>query len=124
MPNLSKYLHSASNHVCNLFILLCLAPRHGFEPRFTAPKAAVLPLDDRGMDGENSPSQCSVSGRAAATRQAVFDARETLHHWPANQRRASAAASSALGSAVARPVSTPATENTTIIPSVVGVNSR
>src|ERR1035438_1061544 len=51
-----------------------LAPRHGFEPRFTAPKAAVLPLDDRGMDGENSPSQCSVSGCAAATRQAVFDA--------------------------------------------------
>src|ERR1700683_236594 len=28
--------------------LLGLAPRHGFEPRFTAPKAAVLPLDDRG----------------------------------------------------------------------------
>ena len=26
----------------------CVAPRHGFEPRFTAPKAAVLPLDDRG----------------------------------------------------------------------------
>ena len=26
-----------------------MAPRHGFEPRFTAPKAAVLPLDDRGM---------------------------------------------------------------------------
>jgi hypothetical protein len=25
-----------------------VAPRHGFEPRFTAPKAAVLPLDDRG----------------------------------------------------------------------------
>src|SRR3954451_24303187 len=25
-----------------------LAPRHGFEPRLTAPKAAVLPLDDRG----------------------------------------------------------------------------
>lgn len=25
-----------------------MAPRHGFEPRFTAPKAAVLPLDDRG----------------------------------------------------------------------------
>ena len=24
-------------------------PRHGFEPRFTAPKAAVLPLDDRGL---------------------------------------------------------------------------
>jgi hypothetical protein len=32
-----------------LLILLCLAPRHGFEPRFTAPKAAVLPLDDRGV---------------------------------------------------------------------------
>ncbi len=29
-----------------------LAPRHGFEPRFTAPKAAVLPLDDRGMAQE------------------------------------------------------------------------
>ena len=26
-----------------------VAPRHGFEPRFTAPKAAVLPLDDRGL---------------------------------------------------------------------------
>ena len=25
-----------------------VAPRHGFEPRFTAPKAAVLLLDDRG----------------------------------------------------------------------------
>ena len=29
-----------------------VAPRHGFEPRFTAPKAAVLPLDDRGMRGK------------------------------------------------------------------------
>ena len=28
-----------------------VAPRHGFEPRFTAPKAAVLPLDDRGSEG-------------------------------------------------------------------------
>ena len=26
-----------------------MAPRHGFEPRLTAPKAAVLPLDDRGV---------------------------------------------------------------------------
>jgi O-antigen ligase len=25
-----------------------LAPRHGFEPRFTAPKASVLPLDNQG----------------------------------------------------------------------------
>ena len=32
----------------NQLILNDLAPRHGFEPRFTAPKAAVLPLDDRG----------------------------------------------------------------------------
>ena len=30
-----------------------LAPRHGFEPRFTAPKAAVLPLDDRGTETKN-----------------------------------------------------------------------
>jgi hypothetical protein len=29
-----------------------VAPRHGFEPRFTAPKAAVLPLDDRGIPRE------------------------------------------------------------------------
>src|SRR5258708_3111207 len=29
-----------------------VAPRHGFEPRFTAPKAAVLPLDDRGKSEE------------------------------------------------------------------------
>ncbi len=32
-----------------------LAPRHGFEPRFTAPKAAVLPLDDRGKSSEACP---------------------------------------------------------------------
>jgi hypothetical protein len=32
-----------------LLIPEMLAPRHGFEPRFTAPKAAVLPLDDRGL---------------------------------------------------------------------------
>src|ERR1700747_3048962 len=35
-----------------------LAPRHGFEPRFTAPKAAVLPLDDRGIA---SRRDCSPS---------------------------------------------------------------
>ena len=33
---------------CRRLIYKDLAPRHGFEPRFTAPKAAVLPLDDRG----------------------------------------------------------------------------
>ena len=27
----------------------CMAPGRGFEPRFTASKAAVLPLDDPGM---------------------------------------------------------------------------
>ena len=31
-----------------------VAPRHGFEPRFTAPKAAVLPLDDRGKRESDS----------------------------------------------------------------------
>ncbi len=31
------------------FVSKRVAPRHGFEPRFTAPKAAVLPLDDRGI---------------------------------------------------------------------------
>ncbi len=34
----------------------CLAPRHGFEPRFTAPKAAVLPLDDRGKYARETSS--------------------------------------------------------------------
>jgi hypothetical protein len=33
------------------FEIEVVAPRHGFEPRFTAPKAAVLPLDDRGSEG-------------------------------------------------------------------------
>src|SRR6516165_9681055 len=59
MPNLSKYLQSASNHVCKLLILMYLAPRHGFEPRFTAPKAAVLPLDDRGMAAGTASSVAS-----------------------------------------------------------------
>src|SRR2546422_10693480 len=46
-----------------------VAPRHGFEPRFTAPKAAVLPLDDRGKSAlqEEVLLQCSVALRAAAT---------------------------------------------------------
>lgn len=34
-----------------------VAPRHGFEPRFTAPKAAVLPLDDRGRRVRNNRLQ-------------------------------------------------------------------
>ena len=46
-----------------------VAPRHGFEPRFTAPKAAVLPLDDRGKSAlqEEVLLQCSLAVRAAAT---------------------------------------------------------
>jgi hypothetical protein len=39
----------------DLLISKYLAPRHGFEPRFTAPKAAVLPLDDRGIRAEGCP---------------------------------------------------------------------
>src|SRR5260370_25701049 len=45
-----------------------LAPRHGFEPRFTAPKAAVLPLDDRGRDWkQNASLQSSVLSSLDAT---------------------------------------------------------
>src|SRR5579871_2228633 len=46
---LYQSLYNGLYGLCNLMILRMLAPRHGFEPRFTAPKAAVLPLDDRGM---------------------------------------------------------------------------
>jgi hypothetical protein len=50
-PFLYKPLYKPLLPVCILLIILALAPRHGFEPRFTAPKAAVLPLDDRGSEG-------------------------------------------------------------------------
>jgi hypothetical protein len=40
-----------------------LAPRHGFEPRFTAPKAAVLPLDDRGKSSEACPLSVTQPSR-------------------------------------------------------------
>src|SRR5713101_6388435 len=41
-----------------------MAPRHGFEPRFTAPKAAVLPLDDRGSKGgKRSPTLSLTSSK-------------------------------------------------------------
>ena len=46
---LIQYEYSTSSCVCKLLIINGVAPRHGFEPRFTAPKAAVLPLDDRGI---------------------------------------------------------------------------
>ena len=45
-----------------------VAPRHGFEPRFTAPKAAVLPLDDRGISSRWDCSyQCTRLLPFAAT---------------------------------------------------------
>src|SRR5438477_1866704 len=47
-----------------------LAPRHGFEPRFTAPKAAVLPLDDRGARGGNT-AQFSLTGRLHVSNRQV-----------------------------------------------------
>jgi hypothetical protein len=49
-------------HLFMLFILKDLAPQRGFEPRFTAPKAAVLPLDDRGKNaGSACSNQCNPS---------------------------------------------------------------
>lgn len=42
------------NH-CAGWTYRTVAPRHGFEPRFTAPKAAVLPLDDRGSTRKGRP---------------------------------------------------------------------
>jgi hypothetical protein len=48
-----------------------LAPRHGFEPRFTAPKAAVLPLDDRGIVGLCACRQFSVFIRLGASSLAL-----------------------------------------------------
>ena len=47
-PLVYEYSYTASSHRSKLLIIKVVAPRHGFEPRFTAPKAAVLPLDDRG----------------------------------------------------------------------------
>ncbi len=47
----------------SILILNLLAPRHGFEPRFTAPKAAVLPLDDRGMRKKKSTFSVAYRSR-------------------------------------------------------------
>ena len=44
-----------------------MAPRHGFEPRFTAPKAAVLPLDDRGSVLDDSQPVYLFPWHAATT---------------------------------------------------------
>ena len=51
IPNLYEPFVQIFYLDCKLLIVKQLAPRHGFEPRFTAPKAAVLPLDDRGSQG-------------------------------------------------------------------------
>ena len=53
-----------------LLILRSLAPRHGFEPRFTAPKAAVLPLDDRGSLGGNYSTSVTSAGARGGYRDA------------------------------------------------------
>ena len=50
------------------FEMEVVAPRHGFEPRFTAPKAAVLPLDDRGSLGGNDSTSVAFTRRSEATR--------------------------------------------------------
>ena len=43
--------HAVNENGAAIWGYRVVAPRHGFEPRFTAPKAAVLPLDDRGKWG-------------------------------------------------------------------------
>src|SRR5215470_14073475 len=65
-PLVYEYSYAASDHHCKGLILNGVAPRHGFERRLTAPKAAVLPLDDRGMAARTA-SQCSVPSSATAT---------------------------------------------------------
>jgi hypothetical protein len=59
-----------------------LAPRHGFEPRFTAPKAAVLPLDDRGSGVERPSLSCAESGarRNLALHCPRCTATEAIYH--------------------------------------------
>src|SRR5579859_2805285 len=52
---------------------LFVAPRHGFEPRFTAPKAAVLPLDDRGK-AERQRTYPSLTHRDTIRSKAHLDA--------------------------------------------------
>ncbi len=45
-----------------------MVPRLGFEPRYTAPEAVVLPLDDLGMTSERIPSRlCPVKERPRST---------------------------------------------------------
>ena len=58
----------AVNKKLDEFEIDVVAPRHGFEPRFTAPKAAVLPLDDRGSLGGKYSTSVAFARRIQATR--------------------------------------------------------
>ena len=51
-----------------------VAPRHGFEPRLTAPKAAVLPLDDRGIRQVNAADlQFNAGNRSPVRVRCAFE---------------------------------------------------
>ena len=79
-----------------------LAPRHGFEPRFTAPKAAVLPLDDRGKWTRSKNCHFSVALHHGLLQRSAIIAVE------ANLGRCRARASNPLcGAHVSRVGSTP-----------------
>jgi hypothetical protein len=80
-----------------------MAPRHGFEPRFTAPKAAVLPLDDRGIQ-----NQCNVViAPAAIWVQSVRRTASVTLFLEASLSRCWARASNPLCGALPRVGSTP-----------------
>ena len=64
-----------------LLILRRLAPRHGFEPRFTAPKAAVLPLDDRGKwESDSSVAFTDESAQSWETRMVCYADSGSVSH--------------------------------------------
>ena len=76
-------------------IAVSLVPRHGFEPRLTAPKAAVLPLDDRGtgatkisLTSSENPLPFRV-GRSFKRRlvRAAFHVEDARRIVPAARRR-------------------------------------
>lgn len=89
-PVLYHLVYNGPYKVRKRFILRSLAPRHGFEPRFTAPKAAVLPLDDRGIL-RRTALQCSVLNVQPATpwragraplRTGLLELRVGSQSWP------------------------------------------
>ena len=47
--SVGKILYFSQNKTATLYVAVSLAPGLGFEPRYAAPEAAVLPLDDPGM---------------------------------------------------------------------------